>query len=434
VDRSDRLQVGFDFSLKQVTLCLLRPDGALLDTHQSFPNSVMGFQQAKTLILRALAEQHLQGVDLAGEATSYYWLPYFVNLAQDPDLAPFDPHSFLLNPGWVKWYKKSFPPDNKSDDSDPYYIADRMRTLTKKVQWDYAPRWLSLRFYTRLRHHLAQTLAREKNYFHLLLFLSYSGYAIHPPFTHPFLKVSQHLLNHPQLMDQFVELPLEDLAICLNHLSGNRLKDPPQNAHKLKRALAESFSFDPDLSEPIQNCLHAVQKLLASLQAQITQVDQLITQHVQANYPEVDWLRSIPGVGPVFSSGICAEIAGLQRFKNVPHWDKKRKCYRSRTVRDVEDAVAKFAGLWWPKNASGDFEAEERRMSKKGNPYLRYFILQAANSMRLHIPSYARFYRSKYEQATKHHHKRALVLTGRKAIGLFVGLLHHQESYRPEEV
>lgn len=433
MDLSDRLQVGFDFSLKKVSLCLLRPDGALLDTHQSFPNSVIGYQQTKTLIMQALAEQHLQGVDLAGEATSYYWLPFFINLAQDPDLAPFDPRPFLLNPGWVKWYKKSFPQDNKTDDSDPYYIADRMRTMTKKVQWEYDPRWLSLRFYTRLRYHLAQTLVREKNYFQLLLFLSYSGFAIHPPFSSPFLKVSQHLLSNPELMDQLSELPVEKLAICLNHLGNNRLKDPQQNAYKLKRALAESFTFDLDLSEPIQNCLHAVQMLLVSLQEQITQVDQLITQHVQDNYPEVGWLRSIPGVGLVFSSGICAEIAGLERFKKVPRWDKKRKRYRSRTMREVEDAVAKFAGLWWPKNASGDFEAEECRMSKKGNPYLRYFVIEAANRMRLHIPSYARFYRSKYDQATKHHHKRALVLTGRKAIGLFVGLLHHQEFYRPEE-
>ena len=68
MDLSDRLQVGFDFSLKKVSLCLLRPDGALLDTHQSFPNSVIGYQQTKTLIMQALAEQHLQGVDLAGES------------------------------------------------------------------------------------------------------------------------------------------------------------------------------------------------------------------------------------------------------------------------------------------------------------------------------------------------------------------------------
>ena len=103
-------------------------------------------------------------------------------------------------------------------------------------------------------------------------------------------------------------------------------------------------------------------------------------------------------------------------------------------VGTIEDAIAKFAGLWWPENASGQFEAEERPLSKRGNDYLRYFTLLAADRMRLFIPSYARFYQTKYKQATKHHHKRALVLTGRKALGLFVGLLLHQEMYQPEEV
>ena len=108
--------------------------------------------------------------------------------------------------------------------------------------------------------------------------------------------------------------------------------------------------------------------------------------------------------------------------------------YQCREWSEVEDAVAKFAGLWWPKNASGDFSAEETPLSKRGNAYLRYFILQAADRMRLYIPSYSAYYSKKYIQATKHHHKRALVLTGRKAVGLIVGLLHHHEFYRPEEV
>ena len=135
-----------------------------------------------------------------------------------------------------------------------------------------------------------------------------------------------------------------------------------------------------------------------------------------------------------FSAAIAAEIAGIQRFADPPKWDRKRKAYRQRNARDVEDALAKFAGLWWPQNASGQFAAEERPLSKRGNDYLRYFTLLAADRMRLFIPSYARFYHTKYVQASKHHHKRALVLTGRKALGLFVGLLLHQEMYQPEEV
>ena len=95
--------------------------------------------------------------------------------------------------------------------------------------------------------------------------------------------------------------------------------------------------------------------------------------------------------------------------------------------------MAKIAGLWWPRANSGDFEAEDRRMAKSGNRYLRYYVIQGSDRMRRHIPEYAAFYARKHKEASKHHHKRALVLTARKSVGLIVGLLHRNESYRSKE-
>lgn len=120
-------------------------------------------------------------------------------------------------------------------------------------------------------------------------------------------------------------------------------------------------------------------------------------------------------------------------------WDQRRKRRRPRNLRDAEDAVAKIAGLWWPRSGSGDFEAEDRRMAKSGNRYLRYYFIQGADRMRHNIPDYADFYARKYRQATKHEHKQALVLTARKSVGLIVGLhrpgtrLHRNEPYRSKE-
>ena len=72
-------------------------------------------------------------------------------------------------------------------------------------------------------------------------------------------------------------------------------------------------------------------------------------------------------------------------------------------------------------------------MAKTGNRYLRYYFIQAANLMRLHIPEYVAYYKRKYNESVKHHHKRALVLTARKSVGLFVGLLHRNEPFRSKE-
>jgi transposase len=430
-----RLVVGIDIGRSKADLTLLHSNGQVLEDHQSFANSLPGFQQIKQHLIAVLQAQGLGGLDLAAEATSYYWLPLFIQLRTDPDLTAYAPRLGLLNAGWVKWFKKSFPPDHKSDKRDPFYVAERIRTLPQPNWWEYDPHWMRLRLLTRLRFHFSHSLAREKNHYQLFLFLAYSAYNRLKPFSDTFGHFSQALLARPDLLEDWRALSMADLTDQLLDFAPQRLKDPDQVAAKLYQALHESYPIPEDLDRPLQSGLRHLGQTIDLLEQQVQELDgEIHTLLEQQPYPEVAWLDSIPGLGQVFASGIAAEIAGIQRFAAPLKRDKKPHTYRRRNARDIEDAVAKFAGLWWPENASGQFQAEERPLSKRGNAYLRYFILSAADRMRLFIPSYARYYRAKYKQTTKHQHKRALVLTGRKALGLFVGLLHHQEFYRPEEV
>ena len=100
-------------------------------------------------------------------------------------------------------------------------------------------------------------------------------------------------------------------------------------------------------------------------------------------------LQSIPGIGSVWASGILSEIGDITAFHS-------------------SDALAKYAGLYWPKGDSGDFTSEDNKMSKAGNPYLRYYLVEAANSVRKHMPEYADYYARKYAEVTKHQHKREI--------------------------
>jgi hypothetical protein len=428
---SHRLQVGVDFSLKRADLCLLFPDGRPLDQHVAVANSLTGYSQAKRLLLEALDTYAFDGVDLSGEATGYLWLPFFLQLAADPDLDPYDLQLFLLNPRWVKWFKKCFAQDDKCDQKDPFYIAERTRTRRPAATWSPSP-YLPLRFYTRLRFHLVQNLAREKCYFSTFLFLKASSYRCLKPFSNVFGATSRLVLTQQPTLDELADLPVEELAAHLYELSGHHLPDPLDNAHKLHRVAQESFRLDEALAVPVQRILDLTLAHICFLEAQVQQVDDWIATELQG-YPVITQLATIPGVGPVFSSGLGAEIGLVQRFLQAPKWDPKRKRYRNRNLRDAEDAVAKIAGLWWPRADSGDFAAEDRRMAKTGNRYLRYYFIQAANLMRQRCPEYTTFYQRKYAESVKHHHKRALVLTARKSVGLVVGLLHRSESYRSPE-
>jgi hypothetical protein len=429
---TNRLQVGIDFSQKGADFCLLFPDGRPLELHQAFDNSRSGYSLAKQLLLDALDSYLFDGVDVSGEATGYYWLPFFLQLAADPDLEPHDLQLFLLNPRWVHWFKKCFAQDHKSDEKDPFYIAERTRTRRPDVAWSPSVGTLALRFYTRLRFHLVQNLAREKCYFSAFLFLKASAYRRIKPFSDVFGHTSRLVLTHTPSLDQLAALPVDDLALHLHELSGHHLPDPCNNARKLQRVNQESFPLDAALLLPVQRILHLTLQHIRFLEAQLEQVNAWIATELRP-HPAIRQLTTIPGVGPVFSSGIGAEIGDTQRFLRGHKWDKKRKRFRSRNLRDAEDAIAKIAGLWWPRTASADFEAEDRRMAKTGNRYLRYYLIQAADKMRKSIPDYAEFYARKYRQASKHQHKRALVLTARKGVGLFVGLLHRNEPYRPQE-
>ena len=80
-----------------------------------------------------------------------------------------------------------------------------------------------------------------------------------------------------------------------------------------------------------------------------------------------------PASGLFFAAGIIAEIGTIADFKS-------------------QDAIAKYAGLVWKENQSGNFRADDTKMSKEGNRYLRYYLIEAANSVKNYNAVYNAFY------------------------------------------
>ena len=123
---------------------------------------------------------------------------------------------------------------------------------------------------------------------------------------------------------------------------------------------------------------------------------------------------SVKGIGPVYAAGLLAEIGDIKRFKD-------------------HHALAKFAGLVWSQYQSGEFEAENTSRMRTGNKYLRYYLVQATDAVRKFDTEYKVFYQKKYNEVTKHQHKRALVLTARKLVRLVHSLLRTNQLYTPLE-
>ena len=78
---------------------------------------------------------------------------------------------------------------------------------------------------------------------------------------------------------------------------------------------------------------------------------------------------------------------------------------------------------------SGDFDAVDQPLLRSGNAYLRYYLIEAADRVRVRDPQFAAFYDKKFAGATHHPHKRALVLTARKLTSVIYGLLTRNQLY-----
>jgi len=234
-----------------------------------------------------------------------------------------------------------------------------------------------------------------------------SSYKNGNPFSNTFGKASLAVLKD-LWPDELLEMELEDLALFIAQNGNNRLADPEHMARELKTIARNAYRLNSKMQNSVDVTLAMTIQSIEFFKGQIKGLNKLIERDLNA-VPQT--LTTVPGIGPVLAAGIISEIGDVSRF-------------------DGEAALAQYAGLTWSRYQSGDFDAEERRMTKSGNRYLRYYLVEAANSLRVHNEEFKAYYYSKYNEVTKHQHKRALVLTARKFVRLVFALLSKGQIYR----
>lgn len=208
--------------------------------------------------------------------------------------------------------------------------------------------------------------------------------------------------------DELADMPVEKLVDLMLEHGNNRLQDVPEMAKVIKQAARSSYRLNPKMRDAVDVTLAMSLETIRFFETQQKKIDQVIAKELKA-IPQT--LDTVPGIGPVYSAGIVAEIGDISRFKN-------------------HNALAKFAGLTWRQHQSSKFSAEDIPLTRSGNYYLRYYLIEAANSVRVREPEYAAFYRKKFTEARHHHHKRALVLTARKLVRMVFTLLSEGQIYR----
>jgi transposase len=346
---------------------------------------------------------------LASEATGWYWLGAFYTLLTTCHVPT---ELYALNPRLTANYKKVLMNDDHADVSDAEVIAERVR-MGRDLPPPFTPDpvYQPLRLLTRYRFHLAQTAMREKAYAATLVYLKASAYTTSEPavFSEVFGPTSRAVLTEFATCEEILAMPLADLAAWLDAHGRHHFADPTATAQRLQAVARDSFDLPAAFAPALNECLAVAIEQLATLERQLRRLDAAIAQRLQA-IPNT--LTTIPGIGPVFAAGQIAEIGDIRRFDAD------------------DDKVAKYAGLKWRRHQSGEFEAEETPLTRQCNHYLRYYFVEAANSVRLHAPEYAAYYAKKYAEVSRHQHKRAVVLTARKLVRLVTALLTTNQPYR----
>jgi len=403
------LYVGVDVSLHNNVVYIMKPDGEKYGSLH-VANNKSGAATLVDRIISALNALNLKKVVIGLEATSVYGDPFVMFLREDGKLGTFDRAIHVLNPNQVKEFKKSYPDLPKNDDVDSFIIADKLRFnrgIPPAFEPDY--RYTALQTLTRQRFCIVQNLTREKVRFSNYLFLKCSGLAQDKDFENT-SATTIALMEQFDSVDDLANADLDQLAAVIIEASKNHYVDPECIAKTIQAVARGSYRLPRTVNDSINQAMSVSIANMRFLEKQVKTLDAAILKQFEI-IPNT--IISIPGIGKVYSAGIIAEIGDIRRFKS-------------------QASVAKYAGLVWDEHNSAGFEGEITRMIKSGNRYLRYYLLEAANSVRRYDSEYKAYYDRKFKEVNRFQHKRALALTARKLVRLIFRLMKDNRLYVTE--
>ena len=402
-----KLFVGIDVDSEFLKVHLMNQNG---DSLKAFPvkNNLDGANYLRDKIVSLADELSCKEIQIGMESTSVYsFLPaMFFN--EDEALRKRQAKVYVINATLISKFRKSYPELPKTDHIDAWIIADRLRFGRVPFSFILQEQYLALQRLTRMRYRLVHNMTREKQYFLQNLFLKCNAFKSEVD-SSAFGNAMMELFLEKYSVDEIAAMDIDVLADYLQEKGKNRFPDPDGVAKCIQKAARSSYRLSKCVEDSIDILLATSIETIRSFKNQIKHLDKAIAKLVDG-IPNT--LQTIPGIGPVCTAAILAEIGDIHRFKG-------------------QASLAKYAGLSWGKRQSGKFEADETKLIRSGNRYLRYYLVEAANLVKNNDAEFKEYYWKKYNESAKHKHKRALVLSARKLVRLIDALLRNDQIYTP---
>ena len=386
--------LGIDIAKNTHVASLIDEKGKNIFKGFSFSNSTDGGNSLLEIIKKHV---DFSDVTVGMEATGHFWLSIYSFLYD------YDFHSIhVINPIQTDgWRKGTEIRKRKNDIIDSVLIADLIR-YGDFVETSLSDEDLfSLRNICRMRNYLVQSTGDLKRKIICILDQVFPEYQ--SIFSNTFGTTSKQLLLDFSSPADFEELPVDVLTETLETLSRKKIGQP--TAEKLINAAKNSFGVTFS-KESFTFQLKLLIEQVKFIEGQIDDCETKIKELMKKiNSP----ITTIPGIGTVLGAVILSEFGDINRF-------------------DKPSQLVAYAGIDATISQSGKYEGTHNVMSKRGSPYLRKALFQAALVASNSDPVLKAYYQKK--RAEGKHHKTCIGAVARKLCNIIYAVLKNDRPYQ----
>lgn len=393
--------LGIDIAKYRHNASLLNEKGELLFGNFAFNNDQKGLDKllGRLKSLGLSPSQILVGM----EATGHYWMLLYQHLKE----SKFE--VLIINPLVTRARRNIAVRGSKTDALDSLLIAKILRETDLKTSAHPDAETKELRDLTRLRFECQQEATALKIRLISLLDLVFPEY--HALFRDIAGSASRELLRRFPSAEDLAKVDIRRLTSILRKASRGRLGRT--KAEAVKQAAINSFARQFSQRALVLQIKYLLEQLDLLL-TQIAELDREIKQYFQ----EIQrLLKTIPGLGQVWSPTVLAEVMPVFHPENP----------------NGGDAFVALAGLDPRVDQTGQQPAKAR-MSKRGSKYLRTAVMEAAN-VAVFIAKDPMFCQVYERQRNKNkNHLVALSHVANKMLHVIFSVMKNQKTYTPRPI
>ena len=385
--------IGIDIAKNRHQVCFLDEDGNVLDGNSfNILNNASGFARLEQMLSR----YHLSSDNaLVGmEATGHYWLVLYSWLLEKGFQVK------VINPLVTDGYRHMQVHKAKTDRIDAEIVAKVLRLGEYQETAILDEDILGIRQLCRYRLWLVSSCSDLKRKIIALLD------QVFPEYNQLFSDIcgmsSKELLKAYATPEEMLSVSTRKLSNLLEKASRGRFGKP--KAIEIQALASQSVGIHL-AQDAFAFQIRQMLEQLDFVEAQIESLD----QEIQAYMDQLDSpVSSVPGVGPVYGAVILSEIGDIHRFPSGKQ-------------------LVSYAGIDASVHESGEFQATQAHMSKRGSPYLRRAIWGAAFIASHSDPELTAYYQRL--RARGKHHSVAVGAVARKLCYILYAVLSENRPF-----